>query len=193
MLDCKKVQPQLSEFVDGALDGDAAWSIKLHLATCAVCAKVEEELRGTADLLRSLPEIGPSASFEAKLAARLADQVLQPRRPSLADRLRDWWYDAPYARPAVTTSALALVALIPLVFFTINRAPVGDAPLVGAPRGSTAVAKAPANTTTLEQVWAEHTSSDPFGDDSSLLLTSAPTDSSATAVGMPAPDDRQPL
>jgi len=163
MLDCKKVQPQLSEYVDGALDGDAAWSIKLHLATCAVCSRVESDIRGTAELLGRLPEMTPSSSFEAKLAARLADQVLQPRRPGLWSRLRDWWYDAPYARPMVG-SAAALAALAPLLFLlprtTVDQSNSKEIKVAAATNGST-----------LEQVWAEHASSDPFGDDSSLLLS----------------------
>jgi hypothetical protein len=163
--------------VDGALDGDMAWSIKLHLGGCAVCSRVEQELRGTANLLSALPGTTPSANFEAKLAARLADQVLQPRRPTVIDRLRDWWYDAPYARPAALTSgAAALAAMIPLAIVGLHSEGASSQNpsvrnIVSRP---TAIG---ASTTTLEQVWAEHASSDPFGDDSSLLLASAPTPS----------------
>src|SRR6476646_5558327 len=89
MLDCKKVQPLLSEYVDGVLPPDTGWDVKLHVASCAVCARVADELTATAKLLQSLPALEPSANFEAALAKRLADQVLTPARPTLGQRLTD--------------------------------------------------------------------------------------------------------
>ncbi|MBC8104888.1 MAG: zf-HC2 domain-containing protein [Cytophagales bacterium] len=174
MLDCKKIQPRLSEYVDGALDGETTWSLKRHLSSCAVCSQVESDLRGTSSLLRSLPEAGPSLDFEARLAKRLADQVLEPRRAPLLDRLRDWWYDAPYARPAVT-SGLAVAALLPIAFVAFGGSRAGRTDLPQpSPPGFT-IANAVSGDPTLEQVWAEHASSDPLGDSSSLLLPSGPT------------------
>ncbi len=69
MLDCKKIQGQLSEYVDGALTADAAWSVKLHLASCAVCTRAAEELSATVSLLRSLPRQETSDAPEAAKAA----------------------------------------------------------------------------------------------------------------------------
>lgn len=178
MLDCKKIQGRLSEYVDGVLDRETAWNIKLHLASCSVCSLVESELQATTNLLRSLPNVGPSANFDAKLAMRLADQVLQPRRASLLDRVRDWWYDAPYARPAVT-SGLALAAVLPTAFIFLgghNTAPASSIKPVGITTTSAATGDG-----TLEQVWAEHASSDPLGDNSGMLLT--PTSLSTDGAG----------
>src|SRR6476646_6265157 len=103
MLDCKKVQPLLSEYVDGALPSDTAWDVKLHVASCAVCARVADELAATAKLLQSLPTLEPSANFEAALAKRLADKVLTPKRPSLGQRIAaalGGWWSRPILRPA---------------------------------------------------------------------------------------------
>src|SRR3712207_8600803 len=49
------IWPRLSEYVDGALPADRAWAVRMHLASCAVCARVAEELGTTARLLRELP------------------------------------------------------------------------------------------------------------------------------------------
>ena len=113
ILDCKAVQPQISEYIDGAMDNaDAAWAIKLHLSSCAVCTQVAEDLTQTTRLLQALPGLDTSANFEAALARRLADQVLQPRRPSILDGVREWWSGLPSYRTAFA-SAAALAAVVP--------------------------------------------------------------------------------
>ena len=182
MLDCKKIQGRLSEYVDGALDRETAWNIKLHLSSCSVCSLVESELQATTGLLRSLPDVGPSANFEAKLAMRLADQVLQPRRASLLGRVRDWWYDAPYARPAVT-SGLALAAVLPAAFVFLGGHTTAPSVSQRPQTAGVTTASAATGDGTLEQVWAEHASSDPLGDNSGMLLTPASlsTDSAGTS------------
>ncbi len=182
MLDCKKIQPRLSEYVDGAVDHETAWNLKMHLSSCGVCSRIESELRATAGLLRSLPEVGPSLDFEAKLSMRLADQVLQPRRVSLLDRMRDWWFDAPYARPAVT-SGLAVAAILPAAFFAFGGRTAATGTGVSVQSAAVTAANASSGDVTLEQVWAEHASSDPLGDNSGLLLTpvSLTTDGSAAS------------
>src|SRR6187455_1334329 len=104
MLDCKKIQPLLSEYVDGALSDAMAWNVKMHVSSCAVCAQVADELRATANLLSALPALEPSANFEAMLAKRLANQVLTPHRPTFAERLRSGlseWLSRPLMGPAV--------------------------------------------------------------------------------------------
>jgi hypothetical protein len=186
MLDCKKIQPRISEYVDGVLDGDTAWNLKLHLSSCGVCSQIESELRATTNLLRSLPEAGPSLDFEAKLAKRLADQVLQPRRPSVLARVRDWWYDAPYARPAVT-SGLAVAAILPAAFIAFGGRTAVTHTEVPARTQAMTTANAATGDTTLEQVWAEHASSDPLGDSSGLLLppASLPVDGNSTPQTVP--------
>lgn len=189
MLDCKKIQPQLSEYVDGALPADTAWDIKMHLASCAVCSQVAGELSTTARLLNTLPSLEPSLDFEAKLAARLADRVLQPRRPSLWDRLsegvRGWWAQ-PLARPALA-SGVALAALLPVVV-VLNQGDGGDiartnaaAPVAPVARTTPAAKAADRSPNSLDQIWREHNayaSSEPLGDGAGLLpsAANAPTD-----------------
>jgi len=167
MLDCKKVQPLLSEYVDGVLAPDTAWDVKLHVASCAVCARVADELAATATLLQSLPTLEPSANLEAALAKRLADKVLTPKRPSLGQRVADalgGWWSRPMLRPALA-SGVALAALLPAAFFFAHQ----GRGIVATPSPNAPVA---ADATTVDQLWREHTayaSAEPLGDPAGLL------------------------
>lgn len=183
MLDCKKIQPLLSEYIDGTLDGDAGWNIKLHLASCAVCSTITEELRATANLLQTLPTREPSANFEALLAKRLADQVLTPRPPSWSDRLREWW-QTPRVRP-VATSAVALAAVVPMALFVVLRPHTTT--VAGSKTTSTVVTAAAseaatADEATVNQLWREHityASTEPLGGGGAMLLPAASNSGSA--------------
>ena len=169
IIDCKKIQPLLSEYVDGTLVDDRAWSVKLHLASCAVCARAAEELSATVSLLRSLPREETSDAFAEALARRLADQVLQPRRPGFGERVREWW-SLPRVRPALAAAG-ALAALAPAALFFSARqpaAPVAEPPVV---------ARADQQQF-LDEVLEEHASyasGEPLGDPTAaVLLVSSP-------------------
>ena len=88
MLDCKTIQTQLSEYVDGTLSPPRAWEIKLHTASCAVCDQIVRDFRQTAHLLGDLEQKTPSLDFEAALARRIADRVLAPRPTTLWETVR---------------------------------------------------------------------------------------------------------
>lgn len=169
------MQTLLSEYIDGVLDRETDWGINLHISACAVCARMESELRAAQTLLKTLPEMQPSAGFEEKLAMRLADQSLNRSRGSFMDHLRDWWFNAPYARPAVT-SGLAVAAVVPAAIFLFSNRPQFNSADINNQAARSASLR---TDSALEQVWAEHASSDPLGDNSSLLLTSASMDASS--------------
>lgn len=180
MLDCKNIQSHLGEYVDGALDADTAWRVKLHLGGCAVCAQAASELQGTIALLQSLPRQETSAGFERALARRLADVALQPRRPSVAERLRDWW-TLPSLRPATLATAGALAALVPAAFFFAANQGANNlgvsASRVPIQRTDTHLIQARATTAPdfVQQCLDEHTTyaaADPLGDQSAVLLAS---------------------
>jgi hypothetical protein len=80
--------------------------------------------------------------------------------------MRDWWYDAPYARPRVT-SGLALAAVLPVAFIAFGgsrSAVVKTVPPT--PTARVITASTGNGDGALEQIWAEHASSDPLGDNS---------------------------
>jgi anti-sigma factor RsiW len=177
ILDCRKVQPLLSEYVDGTLQADTAWDVKLHVASCAVCARVADELAATATLLQSLPALEPSKDFETALARRLADQVLMPRRPSLLQRLTETlvgWWSRPVLRPALASGA-ALAALVPAAIFLTYRT-AGTIQPAATPPATPAASEAGV----VEQLWKEHAayaSAEPLGDPAGLLSTASSVES----------------
>ena len=179
IIDCKKIQPLLSEYVDGTLAGDSAWGVKLHLSSCAVCARAAEELSATVSLLRSLPREETSDAFSEALARRLADQVLKPARPDLGERVREWW-SLPRVRPALAAAG-ALAALAPAALFFTTRQPV--APVAEPP----AVASAGDQQQFLDEVLEEHASyasGEPLGDPTAaVLLVSSAGGEGSTARG----------
>lgn len=160
MNDCKTVQPRLGEYVDGTLEPNAAWHTGLHLASCAVCARIASDLEAATRLLQNLPREEPSPNFEAALAARLADQALRTRRTSLAGRIREWW-SLPRVRPALAMAG-ALAVVLPVVFMATPA------------RRSTRPGGTPAaDLAFVEQCLDEHASfaaAEPLGDQAAVLL-----------------------
>ena len=177
MLDCKKIQAALGEYVDGALPSEEAWRVKLHLSSCAVCAQAARELSGTVALLQSLPRQETSVGFEQALARRLADVALQPRCSSLAERIRDWWTLPRRVRPATLATAGALAALAPaavLVISTVNHGnSSGGVTSPRVVRTPSFVRVTTAGTDFVQQCLDEHSTyaaADPLGDQTAVLL-----------------------
>ena len=179
MLDCKKVQPLLSEFVDGTLPEETNWEVKLHVTSCAVCQKVADDFTATARLLGNLERAEPSAGFEAALAARLADLSLKPHRPTLRERFAEWWQAQGAARRPVLASAAAIAALAPVAVVAVLNLPGRDggaeamagaaAPPVGIQTASWSEGES------LEELYDDHAefSSSLLLGDSSVVLTSS--------------------
>jgi anti-sigma factor RsiW len=173
MKDCNSIRPLLSEYVDGALDDNLTWEVKMHLSTCSVCEKVTSDFSATARLLSALPQAQPSANFEALLAKRLADHVLKPKSKSLLSIGKEWLGDrwrisgVSFASGAVLTAAvLTLVFTFPLHPGTNNSLTVQATP---AP-----VASPASESDTLSELWQGHESfaaSNSLGDRASLLTS----------------------
>jgi anti-sigma factor RsiW len=167
MLDCKKIQEGLSEYIDGVLLEEQSTATKAHLRSCAVCTQIAEELTQTTRLLAFLPRPELSESFEQKLTARLAGQALRPKPITLGEKLSAWWV-RPRVRPTVA-SGLAVAALVPVAVFFARPTVVSSPPV-------TPSTESVAANTEVEQVMQEHLSaktSEAFGDSSGLLLTAS--------------------
>lgn len=162
MNDCKTVQPLLAEYVDGELAEKAAWQVKLHLSSCAVCSRIADDFSATARLVSSLPEpVGPSANFEAMLARRIADQCLQPKPLTTWDRVRLWWDEqtAPGVKrplaPALAAVA-ALVAMFPTAYLLTHQPGPAIKPVVIASASPEAAAHLVEGDPALRELWDEH-------------------------------------
>jgi len=162
--DCRSLLPLLGPYADGELAPDETWTVEKHVATCAVCAKVVADFAATSRLLQSLPAPELSADFDARLAARLADITLTPRRARWTDRFRV----ASGPRPGRSVWApLAVALVVPAFAFLAFRS-------IGKP--SPEVARA-ADHSALEVIAGDHVraaSIEPLGSTASLMLASAP-------------------
>lgn len=168
ILDCEKVQPDLSAFVDGILPDDRSWEIEKHLVSCAVCSRVASDFRATARLLNALPTVELSAGFEERLALRLADQALAPHPLTLWGRLRRAWDERSRPAQAAYASGLALACIVPVFAAVVLRTPAGVNPR--------AVVAVEASASPLEDIVRSHASAvsaEPLGEPSSLMLASA--------------------
>lgn len=82
----KHVVEDLTALADGALPEERAREVRAHLAGCAPCRAEEARLSAALSLLSRLPPAPePSPFFEARLAARIAEEERRPR--GLLDRL----------------------------------------------------------------------------------------------------------
>jgi anti-sigma factor RsiW len=59
-------------YVDGRLKASEQREVEAHLVVCAVCRLRVNEFRAVAGLLDELPQIEPSAAFDARVRARVA-------------------------------------------------------------------------------------------------------------------------
>jgi anti-sigma factor RsiW len=179
--DCTKIQPLLSEYVDGTLADQVSWDVKMHITSCAVCAKIADDFTATSRLLGELPQMELSANFEAMLTKRLADEALRPYPLTpwtrLKNTLSELWQNT--ARRNIMATGVAVAMMVPLAVVVMNRSfPGNDAthiavvasptPVVGTPEATEAPSLDP------DQVWSGHLSysaSGPLGDPSGLLAT----------------------
>lgn len=83
---------RLSEYLDGDLSTAECDACEQHLADCAECARVLEELKGVAAAARALPPTSPPAELWDTIDARLETPVLAMRpRAEIRERLARRW------------------------------------------------------------------------------------------------------
>jgi len=127
-MDCETFRDRHLELLDATLDELTLVQLELHRATCAICAQFDARVRRGLMVARSLPEIGVSAGFGSRLAARLDDE----RRQALVQTRRRGMMGA------AVVCVLALVALS-----TRASRPDDDRRFVGIGSEVTAVAATP--------------------------------------------------
>ena len=87
-MDCATVQPLLSPFLDGELDGSDRDAVALHLNHCSDCQSRLSELRSLADLWDSAYPPEPSRQAWKRVERRLAN--LDNGGPERHFRRRRW-------------------------------------------------------------------------------------------------------
>jgi anti-sigma factor RsiW len=80
-MSCKRMEERIVPYVDGRVKESERREMEAHLAECAACRLRVNEFRGVTGLLDELPQIEPSAAFDARVHARVA---AEPAKQS-------WW------------------------------------------------------------------------------------------------------
>ncbi|MBN1550223.1 zf-HC2 domain-containing protein, partial [bacterium] len=77
MMNCSKVQENLSAFLDNELTASDMTAIKAHLIRCSECRQERDRLEKIGSSLRSLPPLQVPPEFEYQLFARIKSQTTQ--------------------------------------------------------------------------------------------------------------------
>jgi anti-sigma factor RsiW len=96
------MEERILAYVDGRAKVSERREMEVHLATCAACRLRVNEFRAVTGLLDELPEIEPSAAFDARVRARVAAEPVK----------QSWWaWLAPSPRVAFAASLLLLATV----------------------------------------------------------------------------------
>jgi RNA polymerase sigma-70 factor (ECF subfamily) len=72
---CRRIFANLSEYLDGNLDGALCEELERHMAGCAPCEAFLSSLRKAVDSTHALPAVLPAPQVAARVRARLAGQL----------------------------------------------------------------------------------------------------------------------
>jgi len=111
---CRQAGDLLCDLVDGALQGEQAELLKIHLAHCSGCSRTLEVLSALKHRLPELAELQPATGFTGQVLASLP--IYQPENPGWTGRLQAWF--ANWAqRPRFSLEAAYLATLLMLLLF----------------------------------------------------------------------------
>jgi hypothetical protein len=114
---CEHARERIDELVDGSLDRAARAELDAHLATCAACAALAEDLEVVRRASRSLPTLDPPERVWSAIARQLPAQ--QIGRTSA--RSREW------AKVALAIAAVLLAAVA--ITLIVRRGRSADTPV----------------------------------------------------------------
>jgi len=143
---------RLSEYLDGDLTGAEREACESHLAGCADCARLLEELKAVVVGARALPPSPPPADLWNAVEARLETPVLQMRpRAEIRDRLERRW-TLSFGQLAAMAACLVAVTAGVMWLATRDGSPPAGGGVVAAVPQSAIPAPAPATSagTTVE-------------------------------------------
>ncbi len=129
---------RLSEYIDGELDPGTARALETHLASCAACRGVAEDLRTLSSRARALPVVPPTADLWRGIESRIHAADIVP----LAPRARKGMFVS-WPRLAAAAVLLGLAsggAVYAVTWFQkqpVVVATLPTQPAVGAPAGTT--------------------------------------------------------
>src|SRR5258708_2937961 len=113
IMNCKKFEPLLSEYIDNSLSARNTWEVDRHLADCNSCSRALNELRRTVDIVADSAQFAVSPDFMAGLQSRLAGLEPAPERRAWISWVRELFRPRvlPAWGAAAATCALAVIIL----------------------------------------------------------------------------------
>ena len=163
---------RLSEYVDGELDIATTRALELHLAGCAECRAIADDLRKVSARGRAMPELAPGSDLWDGIASRIHEAGVVPIRPRVRSGLLISW-------PRLAAAALLLGlasggAVYGVTRLTQRTTEVANAPL--AAPGTGLVPVPVSNATTANQSTATAVA------DLEMILASEKLDSGTVRV-----------
>jgi anti-sigma factor RsiW len=122
---------RLSEYIDGELDAGTARALELHLAGCADCRAVADDLRTVSARGRALPELPATGDLWPGIASRMQAADVKPLRPRAVGGLFMSW-----PRLAAAGLLLGLAsggAVYAAIHLAARTTAVAAAPIVAVP------------------------------------------------------------
>jgi anti-sigma factor RsiW len=101
------MEERILPYVDGRLKESERREMEAHLAACAACRLRVSEFRAVTGLLDELPQIEPSAAFDARVRARVAAEPIK----------QGWWA---WFRPSPRVVFAASLLLFATVWIGTN-------------------------------------------------------------------------
>ena len=108
-MNCDAYRDRIDELVDGTLDGAARRELDAHLATCAECRAVAEDLLAIRRAASHLPPLTPPDRIWQQVAPRVAAPIAAAPRPTPNWRER---LAVPLAIAAVLLAAVAITSVM---------------------------------------------------------------------------------
>ena len=84
-MDCARLRAQLSQFIDGDVDGALALEAREHLLECAACAAMERDLRRIADAAGALRPYDPPPDMWQRIEACLDEEAAPEQKAARAE------------------------------------------------------------------------------------------------------------
>ena len=127
-MNCRDIDDQLDQLIDGSLSGEERRQIEEHVMACPACRGQVDELRSLLDRASALPrEVPPGRDLWPDIQAALPDRRGTPRE--LPAARRHAWWTAPRLAAA---AALLVVSSVGITALLLREAPT-SVPVVPEP------------------------------------------------------------
>lgn len=124
MTTCETIQPRLTAYLDGDLEGERGSVVRGHLRECAACRELAREEAALRDGLRVLPPVDPPPSLWAGVQAQLAAaEVADARKPRWRRTVARWarWAPWPPTMPQYAAGAALAATAVVMLYWRTQR------------------------------------------------------------------------